>query len=59
MNDIVRKETNERLSHIVIHGEIDYIAGVTSPAEGGLARHAGGDHRDGRGAAGLRQRADV
>lgn len=37
MNDIVRKETNERLSRIVIHGEIVYIAGVTSTAEGGIA----------------------
>jgi len=37
MNDIVRKETNERLSRIVIHGDTVYVAGVTSNAEGGIA----------------------
>ena len=37
MNDIVRKETNERLSRIVIHGDNVYVAGVTSNAEGGIA----------------------
>ncbi|CAB3896969.1 RidA family protein [Achromobacter mucicolens] len=36
MNDIVRRETNERLSRIVIHGGTVYIAGVTSTAEGGI-----------------------
>ncbi len=36
MNDIVRRETNERLSRIVIHGDTVYIAGVTSTAEGGI-----------------------
>lgn len=36
MNDIVRKETNERLSRIVIHGDTVYVAGVTSNAEGGI-----------------------
>jgi enamine deaminase RidA (YjgF/YER057c/UK114 family) len=37
MNDIVRKDTNERLSRIVIHGDTVYVAGVTSNAEGGIA----------------------
>ncbi len=36
MNNIVRSETNERLSRIVIHGDTVYIAGVTSTAEGGI-----------------------
>ena len=37
MNDIVRKDSNERLSRIVIHGNTVYVAGVTSSAEGGIA----------------------
>lgn len=37
MNDIVRKDSNERLSRIVIHGDTVYVAGVTSAAEGGIA----------------------
>lgn len=36
MNDIVRRETNERLSRVVIHGDTVYLAGVTSTAEGGI-----------------------
>ena len=35
-NDIVRKDTNQRLSRIVIHGDTVYVAGVTSTAEGGI-----------------------
>ncbi len=37
MTDIVRKDFNERLSRIVIHGDTVYVAGVTSTAEGGIA----------------------
>ncbi|BEG76973.1 RidA family protein [Achromobacter xylosoxidans] len=36
MSDIVRKDSNERLSRIVIHGDTVYVAGVTSSAEGGI-----------------------
>jgi enamine deaminase RidA (YjgF/YER057c/UK114 family) len=36
MTDIVRKDSNERLSRIVIHGDTVYVAGVTSSAEGGI-----------------------
>ena len=36
MTDIVRKDSNERLSRIVIHGNTVYVAGVTSSAEGGI-----------------------
>ena len=37
MTDIVRKDSNQRLSRIVIHGDTVYVAGVTSAAEGGIA----------------------
>ena len=37
MTDIVRKDSNQRLSRIVIHGETVYLAGVTSSAAGGIA----------------------
>ncbi|SIT19668.1 RidA family protein [Achromobacter sp. MFA1 R4] len=37
MNDIVRMDSNERLSRIVIHGDTVYVAGVTSTAAGGIA----------------------
>jgi len=37
MNDIVRMDSNERLSRIVIHGDTVYVAGVTSAAAGGIA----------------------
>lgn len=37
MNDIVRMDSNERLSRIVIHGDTVYVAGVTSTAQGGIA----------------------
>lgn len=37
MNDIVRIDSNQRLSRIVIHGDTVYIAGVTSNATGGVA----------------------
>ena len=37
MNDIVRKDSNPRLSRIVIHGDTVYVAGVTSAAQGGIA----------------------
>jgi len=36
MTDIVRRESNERLSHVVIHGDTVYVAGVTSNAAGGI-----------------------
>ncbi|GAB3092497.1 RidA family protein [Bordetella muralis] len=36
MTDIVRRESNERLSRIVIHGDTVYVAGVTSNAAGGI-----------------------
>lgn len=32
MTDIIRKDSNQRLSRIVIHGDTVYIAGVTSRA---------------------------
>ncbi len=35
MTDIVRKDSNERLSRIVIHGDTVYVAGVTLSAEPG------------------------
>lgn len=37
MTDIVRKDSNQRLSRIVIHGDTVYVAGVTSSAAGGIA----------------------
>ncbi|MBB1626013.1 RidA family protein [Achromobacter sp. UMC71] len=37
MTDIVRKDSNQRLSRIVIHGDTVYLAGVTSSAAGGIA----------------------
>ncbi|SEI68299.1 RidA family protein [Achromobacter sp. NFACC18-2] len=37
MNDIVRMDSNERLSRIVIHGDTVYVAGVTSTAQGDIA----------------------
>lgn len=37
MNDIVRMDSNERLSRIVIHRDTVYVAGVTSTAAGGIA----------------------
>lgn len=36
MTDIVRKDSNQRLSRIVIHGDTVYVAGVTSSAAGGI-----------------------
>lgn len=36
MNDIVRMDSNQRLSRIVIHGDTVYVAGVTSNATGGI-----------------------
>lgn len=36
MNDIVRMDSNEKLSRIVIHGDTVYIAGVTSRSPGGI-----------------------
>ena len=36
MTDIVRRESNERLSRVVIHGDTVYVAGVTSNAAGGI-----------------------
>lgn len=37
MSEIVRRDSNERLSRIVIHGDTVYVAGVTSSAPGGIA----------------------
>jgi len=37
MSDIARKESNERLSRVVVHGDTVYVAGVTSSAPGGIA----------------------
>ncbi|SAH84103.1 translation initiation inhibitor [Bordetella ansorpii] len=36
MNDIVRMDSNAKLSRIVIHGDTVYVAGVTSRDEGGI-----------------------
>lgn len=36
MTDIVHRESNERLSRVVIHGDTVYVAGVTSNAAGGI-----------------------
>lgn len=36
MNDIVRMDSNARLSRIVVHGDTVYVAGVTSSAQGGI-----------------------
>lgn len=36
MTEIVRRDSNERLSRIVIHGDTVYVAGVTSSATGGI-----------------------
>ncbi|ARP80629.1 hypothetical protein CAL12_07120 [Bordetella genomosp. 8] len=36
MTDIVRKDSNQRLSRIVIHGDTVYLAGMTSSAQGGI-----------------------
>ena len=38
MNDIVRKDSNERLSRIVIHGNTVYVAGVTAQTRDVLAK---------------------
>jgi len=35
-DDIVRRESNDRLSRVVIHGDTVYVAGVTSRATGGI-----------------------
>lgn len=36
MSEIVRRDSNERLSRIVIHGDTVYLAGVTSSVPGGI-----------------------
>lgn len=37
MTDIERKESNQRMSRVVIHGDTVYLAGITSSAAGGIA----------------------
>ncbi|WP_144636977.1 RidA family protein [Bordetella genomosp. 13] len=36
MNDIVRMDSNAKLSRIVIHGDTVYVAGVTANEPGGI-----------------------
>lgn len=36
MSDIIRKDSTDRLSRVVIHGDTVYVAGVTSSAAGGI-----------------------